>query len=430
MQVPLSLHARKWSTHLAGACCLFLSFVLPIPAAADDGGITLAAIRTELEQVRAEAPQHEETRGVSPALTAVKHQLRDWVEAQLGELPSDINGEDGAEFALAVRLNAELERARLLRKADVMFPDDWSGVGLLAPLRLEYRWRQTYLVLQTAVEVKCGFDESAYLYAREDGHWKRLWESEQNTYTQEGYAVQYIRAVKVSPPFRDVSPYVLTLGTEPWCASNWHNVYVRLWSVNSSGQGTRLLLDKSELAYLGAHDIPILGSVGDDEALIEYQVGSIDPGIHSREAVLHYSIDGDKVKRIDPVALSPRDFVEEWLQQPWQQSRLWTQPSARVALAKAHENAGGNEFIQPTRYCRARDLWQVGLHLLTCRENISPAHSSLCEKKAPVYYLVRWRPPYRFTMVQVLHHPASGCTEKDSTADEKRTLFPVQDWQE
>ena len=258
-----------------------LSFTLPISAAAEDNGAALAVIRTELEHIRADAPRHEETRGVSPALTTVKHQLRDWVESQLGELPSNRNGEDGAELVLAMRLNEELERARLLRKAEVVFPQDWSGVGFLAPVHLEYRWRQTYLVLQTAVEVQCGFDESAYLYGWEDGHWKRLWESEQNTYTEKGYTVQYIRAVQVSPPFRNESPYVLTLGTEPWCASNWHNAYIRLWSVDWSGQGTRLLLDQTEVAYLGAHDIPILGSVSDDGALIEYRAGSFDPAIHS-----------------------------------------------------------------------------------------------------------------------------------------------------
>ena len=42
-----------------------------------------------------------------------------------------------------------------------------------------------------------------------------------------------------------------------------------------------------------------------------------------------------------------------------------------------------------------------------------------------VYFIVRWRPPYVFSMVKVSAAPTPGCTEKDPGADdEPRTLFP------
>ena len=78
----------------------------------------LAGIRAELEHVRADASEHTETRGATPRLTTIKHELRDWVESQLSQLPSDPNGEDGAEAALAARLNDELKREHLLREDD------------------------------------------------------------------------------------------------------------------------------------------------------------------------------------------------------------------------------------------------------------------------------------------------------------------------
>ena len=296
--------------------------------------------------------------------------------------------------------------------------DEWTRIGFLGTIRLDYRQRQSFLVLQTAIEVDCGFDESAYLYRWQDGRWNRIWETEQNTYTKEEYRVQLIRAVLISPALDEVSFYVLTLGTEPWCSSNWHDVYVRLWSVNSSRLETNLLLDKSEWAFLGAHDVPVLGSIGRRDALIEYTVGSIDLGGVSREAVLHYSLTPDKVERIDPVALSPRDFVEEWLAEPWEHSRLRSQYSALAVLEKAHQDTGRDEFIRPTRHCQTPDLWQVGLR-------------SIDGKRKPLYYLVRWRPPYHFTMMQVTERTSPACTKPDPAADdESRTLFPVQDWRE
>jgi len=409
--------ARHWTKH-PKLVWLPLILVLTLPVSAQTS-TPLAEIRAELERVRAEAPQYPETRGASVRLATVKHRLRDWVESQLGQVPSDPNGDDGAELAVARRLNAELEREHLLRETGATGTDDpWSRIGFLGAIRLDYTQRQTFLVLQTAVEVHCGFDESAYLYRWQNGRWKRIWETEQNTYTKEEYKVQLIRAVRVSPAFNEASSYILTLGTEPWCSSNWHDVYVRIWSVSPSGHEPKLLLDKSQCAYLGTHDVPVQGSVGRKDALIEYTVGSIDLGVFIREAVLHYSLTPDKAERIDPIALSPRDFVEEWLAEPWEQSRLRAQPSAIAVLRKAHQDTGRDEFIQPTRRCQTPGLWQVGL-------------GSSEKKKAPVYYLVRWLPPYHFTMVGVSQRPSPGCTKEDPEADEEgRTLFPVQDWRE
>ena len=53
-----------------------------------------------------------------------------------------------------------------------------------------------------------------------------------------------------------------------------------------------------------------------DELIIELKDHSIDIGIHNRTEILRYSF-ADGVHRVDPVALQPQDFAEEWLAQPW-----------------------------------------------------------------------------------------------------------------
>jgi len=410
-RVSLVVRARRQTT-------LSILILVMTLAAAGQTPSRLAEIRTELEHVKAESPGPSETRGASPRLTTIKHELRDWIESQISQLASDPNGGDGAERLLAARLNAELRQEHLLWEGGDSAGDSASSsVGYLGKVQLRYQQRQTFLVLKTAVEVDCGFDESAYLYRQENGRWNRVWETEQNTYTKEEYTVQRIHAILVSPNLNQTSPYfVLSLGTEPWCSSNWHDVYVRLWSLSPLDPRPKLLLDKSEWGFLGRHDIPVQGSVGRNEALIEYTIASIDGSLLTREAILHYSLTQDKAERIDPFALSPRDFVEEWLAEPWEQSRLLSQASSRAALKTAHQDVGRDEFIQPTRHCRSPDLWQVAL-------------GSMEGKKAAAYYLVRWRPPYHFTMVQVSPRPLPACTEIDPSVDDgDRTLFPVQDW--
>lgn len=84
-------------------------------------------------------------------------------------------------------------------------------------------------------------------------------------------------------------------------------------------------------AYL-ARNPPIQGSVALNDVLVEFTVGSIDGGVHSRQAIRHYSIDQDQVQRIDPLALNPRDFVDEWLTHDWRAAAFWSDSASRRSV--------------------------------------------------------------------------------------------------
>jgi hypothetical protein len=211
----------------------------------------------------------------------------------------------------------------------------------------------------------------------------------------------------------------LPRGRESWCASNWHDVYYRLWRIGPGDRAPKLLLEGSEWAFVEAG---IQGAVRSDEALIEYTVDSVDKGVLLRQTVRHYRIDGDKVERTAPLALGPRDFANEWLSQPWSSSPAWSEPAQRTALQewhrRIHSDSPNGEFDDPTLHCPTNpDRWQVGI-------NLDPASGK--GKQVPTYFLIRWRPPYRFTMVNISNRPFPGCTEKDPEADASRTLFPGQ----
>jgi hypothetical protein len=62
------------------------------------------------------------------------------------------------------------------------------------------------------------------------------------------------------------------------------------------------------------------------------------------------------------------------------------------------------------------DLWQVGIH-------VSPL-SGTPGKDHDEYFVVRWRPPYHFTMVETRDRPRPGCTEEYRGDDDPATLFP------
>jgi hypothetical protein len=90
--------------------------------------------------------------------------------------------------------------------------------------------------------------------------------------------------------------------------------------------------------------------VAADDALVEFTLGSIDGGVHSREAIRHYSITKDAVKRVDPLALSPRDFVEEWIGTDWREGAHWSEDANRRSMLQWHDKlkkVTGELFIQP-----------------------------------------------------------------------------------
>jgi hypothetical protein len=284
----------------------------------------------------------------------------------------------------------------------------------------------SFLIVTTGVGIECGYDQSAYIYTWTGEKWTRIWQNEQDTYTEKEYWPQTLQSVVISPYSPTNDYLVLTLGTESWCASNWHNVYYRVFRLGPDLQAPPLV-NGADWAYLGRHDPPIQGSLAADDVLVEYTVSSIDGGVHSREAIRHYQIDRDKATRVDPLALSPRDFVDEWLVTDWRKAAFWSESPNRRAMLNWREQVQKDrvfgEFVQPTLHCaKTPDLWQVGVEF----SETGAANPAAVQR---AYFLVRWRPPYQFRMVQVGDAPSRDCTETDPGADdERRTLFPTQQW--
>jgi hypothetical protein len=127
------------------------------------------------------------------------------------------------------------------------------------------------------------------------------------------------------------------------------------------------------------------------------------------------------VRRVDPVALSPRDFVDEWLTRAWNESAAWSaSPALQQWHRKLHADFVAGDFVDPTMHCQTPDLWQVTLEPHDAKKNF--------EAEPDVSFLVRWRPPYHFTMLGVSDRPWLRCTQADREADEWRTLFSTQEW--
>jgi hypothetical protein len=387
-----------------------------VPAFAADPQID--ALRASLLDMGKDPLKSVGPRTATPQWTVAKHELRDWIESRLPTLT-----ERGDEADLEQKLNSELREAKLFcGEGQSQECPDWFLSGFLGNLSL--RRRSGFLILQTAIGIECGFDESAYIYSWSSEGWRRVWQTEQNTYTDEEYKPQTIHAVLISPYDTGNNYLVLTLGSESWCSSVWHAVYYRLYRIGPD-LSAQLLLDGGDGFADVSDDPPIRGSVTANDILVQFTGGSIDTGLLTREMVRHYLINHDTVSRVAPLALRPRDFVDEWLTADWNEAAQWSEstnrPSMRDWHTKHRNDHVSGEFLYPTKHCPSMpDLWQVGI-------DFSDPQTRLVTPSKHTYFLVRRRPPYEFTMVQVSDRPSPSCTEEDRKADDEfRTLFPPQ----
>ncbi len=365
--------------------------LLPLCALAQNPRLTqdarLTAIRETVLDIRRYANQHQEVRGGIPRVTVAKHEIRDWIEARLARFP-----QDGDAAALTETLHNGLSQAKLFCDKDSdCLP---TALGFLDEIQIERQG--DFFIAQTAVGVgiRCGYDYSAYIYQWNGGKWQRLWENEQNDYSASAYFPQLIHSVQISDPGPDGKRLILTLGTQAGCLT-FKEAYYRVWRLGTDTP----LLDKHELLY-DEGDPPVWGKIQPGDLRIEFTAGGGGYG-YPHKAVRHFEIQGTTVKQVDPIAPTPRDFVEEWLAAPWQQSAgLAESPALQQWHQKLHRDDDEGDFPDHPVNCRSDpELWQIGTHLQD-----EPSH----------YFLVRWRHPDRFTadrfrMVQISDHPIEAC---------------------
>ena len=352
-----------------------------------------------------------DARGATPVLTNVKHQLRDWIQIHLAGLQWRDGGWTPNPTVLQEQLNGELSKADLFCSQDAACRE--NPLGYLGRIMLEIQ--SGFLVVRTSMGIQiCGTDDSAYVYESAGDRWRRIWQSEQNNYEEKTYFPQRLVDVKISPTdwrpqFDHAEHLIVTTGVFPWCSSVWQPIYYRVWQTKSTDPDARLLLDDKEQADILA---PIHARASRNEVFIEFQVIAADAMRVSE--FLHYVTENTRLRRTDPVALTPQNFVSFWLRHPWTEVSEWRAPAGLAALKAWRERYNGtnSEFTSPTRRCTAHpDLWQV-----TTNPAADPSDGIH-------YFLIRARPPFRFTMVAASDRPWADCTEDDPAIDNAPDFF-------
>ncbi len=212
----------------------------------------------------------------------------------------------------------------------------------------------TKVAVTVGVAIPCGSSDTVYIYDYSQGAPRLILES--HGIREHDESVLGIHFSK-----RDASgnQSILILRDSVQCDSTWSLLSYDLFRLPS---GRKILAGEHSFWWGGGEPVQVRLSAS--ELLMEIRDRSIDGDIHSRAHILHLDTSGEEVRRLNPVALKPQDFVDEWLIAPWTEMESRSAPD--TSLKQWHDFLHGDfvsgEF-QLVQKCEKSDLWQIGVEL-------------------------------------------------------------------
>ena len=286
----------------------------------------LAKIRTQLVQPPIEEMQTSIAEDTRLALDRLKPVLGELIASYLVCQPTSADAASIAAGLLALTAVPQMEHVEHPYAGPIGF--EVKAIDDKHPL----------LAVVAQFQIQCGSDALLAVFEASASGWtERLrWHSPSYAEVSGAFgAFQYA----IAPADARGAWYVATSHVKPWCSSTWSMIDYEVLRPTSIPTEPRVLLQDSRSMWWGSDDFGSL-SAERDEFELRYTAASVDSDVHSRVYLRRYSVVGDTLTRIQPVAESPRDFVDEWSQSEWSEASSWTAPQARDRLQAVHAQLG------------------------------------------------------------------------------------------
>lgn len=250
--------------------------------------------------------------------------------------------------------------------------------------------RPGWIAVVPTFAIQCGSDAMVMVFARDHRGWQEMISRRSKPYRsidQGWMGLEYA----VSQPDRSGRWYLAVASHTPWCMSIWRGLRYDLSRPGVRGDAAHVFFSKQVGTYLG--DTPDSMRATTRMFEIRHDGHSLVIG-EARPHIERYAIAGDRVRRIQPAALNPRDFAEEWIVSPWAEAASWS--AAGSALKAEHARI-------------TAVYWKTGLDFGTIRRCGSGGQEVEVrpDKGAPWYLLVHGTQP--FTVRAASTMPSSQC---------------------
>lgn len=213
-------------------------------------------------------------------------------------------------------------------------PPDFGKFGFELSFKAKTFENPRLLGVTANFSIECGGDTVLFIFAPNNDSWKEVLRWQKKPYaTVAGGTLAFDYGI--SPSDSAGQWFLVTHDVAPWCSSTWSGIRYSVLRATTDPQEPKTFFSGSDFMWWGNEDFGTL-TVQKDAFDLRFHSASIDGGVHNRVWIRHYSVIGDVARRTQPVAVSPRDFVDEWIVSPWQQAAQWSSNSAVVDLRHEH----------------------------------------------------------------------------------------------
>ena len=249
----------------------------------------------------------------------------------------------------------------------------WNAYGEISQIRFDTRtgYDPGILVVSTQLWVPCGSndpDTAIYVFEGRAREWKLVLATDAD-FDSAGEHLESGLQYKLSPQDANGSWYLAIAQAPPACGPTPAPVSLRytILRPGRSPEEPRILLDRRE-PLNQKFQPPFRLEVEDDWfAVTKGKERKLDgePGI----SIDRYQVISDEITRMQPLALTPEDFLDEWVQLEWSIAAHWSSQSADLPkwhsiLSALAQDSMEIEFVQPCREQGSADkVWLTGLSI-------------------------------------------------------------------
>ena len=317
-------------------------------AGAPAAGCSKAAVASAGRAVRtaraglAAVPAEEDDRSVTPAasrlIERLKDRLRDFVRAEMACAP---RSPEPAALAAAMAGRGD---SFVNSGPDEPNPSPPGRHGdRLAYEVFRVDSHPDMLAVVATLGIRCGSDSILILYRLGPSGWREAMVRRAEPYREVKGGWQDLRFA-VAPADARGNWFVATVSTTPWCTSAWQGMPYELARPGPSTDRPRVFFRGKGTIYLGDEsDLTVKAERGSVE--IRHDGSSLDPDILIRRHVRRYSVSGESVRRVQPVAENVRDFADEWITSPWAEAKDWSGSDSALAAAHARLKSARGETL-------------------------------------------------------------------------------------
>lgn len=285
---------------------------------------------------------------VQRAIAAMKARLGDFIAAYMRCAPIERD---------AAAIEADL--FRLGPAGDEVPPYSGRYGAQLKFAVKQWRDHPRIIGIVPSFAIECGSDAMLFVFRDDGAAWREALRWHSPPYGQVSGA-WWSFDYAISPVDEQDRWFVVAKSIAPWCSSTWSEIRYAALRPAHAGSAPGILYQAKDPIWWGGDD---LGTISADRDTLEvrFHAGSIDLDVPDRLWIRRFMVEGDRVRRVDPVTSSPQDFADEWIVRPWSEMVHW---SASPSLSRWHDRLRRMRHFayDSIRRCGERsDRVQVGL---------------------------------------------------------------------